>query len=314
MSAPSGLAGQIGWKSESVFGTAVTVDTFPAGLLDESIKQDIARIESKGIRAGRRVQQTWAVGARTISGDINQELWNQPLATLLTHMFGTVATTGTGPYVHTATPGSLTGKSLTIQAGRPDTSGTVRAFTYAGCKIASWELACKVGDIPTLKSTVSAKSETTATALASASYDSDGAPFTFVQGSLSIAGTDVATVSDLSLKASNSLKTDRFFVGADTTSEQLETAFRDYTGTFTAEFEALTNYALYTAGTESALVLTFDNGTDSLVITMNVRFDGETPVLSGMELLSQPLPFKCIGTTDAAAITAVLTNGEATAT
>src|SRR5687767_10142312 len=105
MAAPSGIAGQIGFKSETTWGTAVTVDKFHPGLLNESIKQDIARIESQGIRAGRRVSHTWKAGAKTVGGDIAIELFNVPMATLLSHMFGTVNTTGSGPYTHTATPG-----------------------------------------------------------------------------------------------------------------------------------------------------------------------------------------------------------------
>lgn len=314
MAAPSGIAGQIGFKSETTWGTAVTVDTFHPGLTSENIKQEIARIESQGIRAGRRVAHTWKAGAKTISGDINLELFNQPLATLLTHLFGTVNTTGTDPYTHTATPGSLTGKSLTVQVGRPDTSGTVRAFTYDGVKFTSWELACSVGDIAALTLSVSAESETTATALATASYPSDATPFVFTEGSLSIAGSAVATVSSMSLACAMNLAADRHRIGAATVLEQLEAGMRDFTGTIGTDFESLTAYERFTAGTEAALVMAFDNGTDSLTITCNVRFDGETPELSGIEALTQTLPFKCISaTSDAAAVTAVLINSEASA-
>lgn len=315
MSAPSGLAGQIGFKSESTWGTPVTVDTFPDGATAENIKNTIARIESKGIRAGRLAAHTWAAGSVKIAGDIDLELWNQPLATLLTHMFGSVATTGTGPYTHTATPGSLKGKSLTVQVGRPDITGTVRAFTYAGVKITDWELACKVGEIPTLKLSVSAKSETTATALASASYLADSSPFTFVQGSLTVAGSAVATLNDVSLKAKNNLKVDRNVVNASASIiEQLDSGMREYTLTATSDFEDLTAYTRYTAGSEVAAVLAFDNGTDSLTITLNVRTDGDTPVLSGMEILKQPLTLTATSeTSDADVITAVLVNGESSA-
>ena len=62
--------------------------------------------------------------------------------------------------------------------------------------------------------------------------------------------------------------------------------------------------------------LTLNNGADTLTITCNVRFDGDTPsISSGDELLELSLPFVCLSaTSDAAAITAVLVNSDTTAT
>lgn len=311
MASPAGIAGQLGFKSESTVGTPVTVDQFVPVLPGASVKADITRLDSKGIRAGRRVLTKWKAGAQRFSGSIPLELSNQPTATLLTHMFGSVSTTGAGPYTHTATPGTLTGKSLTMQLGVPDTGGTVRTFTTAGCKIPSWEIACNVDEIATLTLEVMGMTQATDTALASASYATGISPFVFTEGSLSIAGTEVATVKSMSLTANNNL-TDRFFMNSATSSEPLENGMAEYGGSLTAEFEDLTAYTRYVDGTEAALVMAFDNGTDSLTITCNVRFDGETPELTDT-LIEQPLPFVCLGSTDAAAITAVLVNNESSA-
>lgn len=314
MAAPAGISAQIGFKSESTYGTAVTVDQFHAGFVSESIKQEIARIESAGLRAGRRVTHAWKSGGQTVGGSLTLELWDEPLATLLTHMFGTVATSGSGPYVHSATPGSLSGQSLTLQIGRPDIAGTVQPFTYAGCKIPSWTLTGSVGEIAQLQLDISAQSETTATALASASYPT-AAPFVFTEGSLSIGGTAVAVIQEMSLSGNNTLATDRHRIGAATVQEQLEAGLREYTGSLTADFEDLTAYNRFVNGTEVAQVMKFDNGTDDLTITTNTRYDGETPAVGGPEQLTQPLPFKALsGTSDAAAITCVLTNAETAAT
>jgi len=207
----------------------------------------------------------------------------------------------------------LTGDSLTIQVGRPASSGTVHPFTYAGCKISDWTIAASVGEIAKLDFSVIGMTETTATGLASASYASDWEPFVFTEASLSIGGTSVATVRDVTLSGNNAIER-RIRLGTATSVQPLEIGLRSYTGTITTDFDALTHYALFTAGTETALVQTFNNGTDTLVITSNVQFTGETPEVGGFDLLSQSLPFRCISSTsDAAAITAVLTNGEASA-
>ena len=118
MAAPHGVAGQFGFKSESTPGTAVTVDTFPPGFLNESVTAAPARIESQAIRAGRLLGSgAWKAGAVEPSGAVNLELWDDDLAALLKHCFGAVSTSGSGPYTHTYTPGDLTGDSFTAQFG-----------------------------------------------------------------------------------------------------------------------------------------------------------------------------------------------------
>lgn len=314
MAAPSGLAGQFGFKTESVYGTGVTVDKF-APILNENVDNNIERLVSKGITAGRRTVRTWKPGASVITGPIALELNNKPTATLLTHMFGNVVDAGAGPYTHTATPGDLTGKSFTAQFGRPDITGTVQPFTYSGCKIVDWAISAQVSQIAALTLNISAQAETTATGLAAVSYLSGIAPFVFTEGVIQIAGAQVATCSQFDLKGTNGLNTTRKRLGFATVNQQLEGALRDYSGTIMAEFESLTAYNRYTAGTEAAIVLTFTSGTDVLAITLNARFDGKTPGIAGEAILSQPLPFVCDSTTsDASAITMVLTNAETVST
>jgi hypothetical protein len=314
MAAPAGFAGQAGYKSESVWGTGVVVDTF-VPILSEAIEADIDRLDSKGIRAGRRVTALWKPGAKKYSGPVKLELPTLSIAALWKHAFGTVVTTGTGPYTHTYTPGDLTTDSFTLQIGRPDIAGTVQPFTFAGTKIREWELECKAGEIAELTLDVSAATETTATALASASYPAGLSMFVFTEATLTIAGSAVNTVRSCNLKGANTLADDRHRLGSATVKEQLESGVREYTGEVSADFESLTAYNRFVNGTEAALVLAFTSGADTLTFTCNVRFDGKSPMIGGAdELLEQPLPFKCVhATADASAITAVLVNGQTTA-
>lgn len=308
---PGGADGQIGWKSEVTPGTAVTVDTF-LPLLSESIKNNINYLDTQTISA-RKVLRLTKRGSGMIEGGFRTELPNTDLATLMKHMFGTVNTTGAGPYTHTFTPGDLTGDSLTIQVGRPATTGTVHPFTYAGCKIADWTIAASVGEIATIDLSIIGMTETTATALAAASYDSTWEPFTFVEGNVSIAGSTVGTVRDVSLTGDNAIES-RVRLGSANSKQPLEIGLRSYTGTVTTDFDDLTHYNLFVNGTQAAVELLFDNGSETLTITTNAQFTGETPELSGFDLLAQTLPFRCISTTsDADAITAELVNGEASA-
>lgn len=143
MSLRSGLATQWGFIAEDTWSVAKTVNKF-LPIVSETVTADVERLESNAIVAGARVLRSnmWGAGRKKVSGGIQTELWDRDIATLLSHMMGDASS----PY----TPGDLTGMGLTVQIGKPDVSGTVQPFTYAGCKIPSWQLACKVGEIATL--------------------------------------------------------------------------------------------------------------------------------------------------------------------
>lgn len=310
MAIPSGLSAQLGTAEETTYGTPVTVDRFYE-FRDESLKLEIERIESSALRSGSRVLRSdrWAAGQKSVSGDITMELANKSFGRWFKHMFGGVVTSQPDAagnptvYLHTFTPGDIP-VGQTIQVGRPDVGGTVRAFTYHGCKVSEWTLECAVGDIATLKATILGEDEDTATALASVSYPSSLTLMTFVQGTLTIGGS-AADVKSASVQGNNGLADDRYFLGSQLRKNPLEAAMREYTGQFEAEFESLTHYNRFTGGTEAQIVLLFQGATISTTykfetkVTANVRFDGETPNVGGAEIVGQNLPFKVVdnGTT-----------------
>lgn len=313
MAAPSGIAAQLGFKEETVWGTAVTVDRF-VPLVSESLTNEIERLESEAIIAGARLlrSQQWSAGGIAVAGDVELELYDRSVGMLFKHMFGSVVTAGAGPYTHTCTPGSMTGLGLTVQVGRPDVGGTVRPFTFAGCKVASWSLECSAGEIAKHTLSLVGKSETTGTALATASYASGIKPMTFVGGAVSLGGSSV-NCKGFTLEGDNGLATERMFLGSQYVAEPLEENLREYSGTVELEFESLTQYAHYTAGDELAAVFTLASGASTVVVTTNVRYDGESPQVGGREILTQSIPVKVLGTTsDASGITAVVTNTDST--
>lgn len=149
--------------------------------------------------------------------------------------------------------------------------------------------------------------------LATVSYPSPLVkPFTYVQGAVTIGGTAVF-VKEITLGFDNLLDDSRRGLGRAVIKEALEKDLRNFSGTITMEFEDTTQYDRFVSGSEFALVLSFTSGTQTLVITMNVRFDGDTPKIGDRGLVDQPLQFVVVGaSTDASGITAVLTNGDAT--
>lgn len=314
MASTAAFAGQAGYVSETVPGTAVTVAKF-LPILSSNLGQKIDRIPYRGHRAGRRVSHGWKPGKKDISGNVVMEFPTADVATLLRHMMGgaAAAPTGAGPYTHSFTPADLQlAKSMTWQIGRPDQAGTVQPFTYAGCKVASWEIGASIGDAVMLTLDLVGMSEVTGTALATASYTGQ-APFVFTEAAVTIAGS-AANVTEFTLSGDNGLNTDRYRLGSASRAEPIEASRRDYSGSVTIEFAALTDYNRFVNGTEAAMVLTCTSGTDILTVTTNVRFDGDTPELPDDGNLFLTAPFVCTSaTSDAAAVTIGLVNDDSVA-
>lgn len=307
------LDAQLGFAEEVTYGTFLAPTRF-LEFTDESLHLERERIESAGIRAGRRVLHRWAPGVQHVEGDFTVELAPQGAGLLWKHVLGALVTTGTNPYTHTVTPGQLDGKSLTVQKGVPDVGGVARAFSYVGCKITDWELNAAVNEYATLQCSVYGAHEDTAQALATVSYPTGLSPFTYAHGSLTIGGT-ATDVESISLSGSNNLNIDRHRIRATTPErpkEARETEIREYTGGMSADFEDLVAYNRFVNGTEAALVLAFNAGASAqMTITANVRFDGETPQVGGREQAMLSLPYKIIsGTSDAAALTVAVVNAD----
>lgn len=314
MPSSAGIDAQLGMAAETTYGTYAVPTRFYE-FVSESLSFNVQRIDSKGIRRGRRTQHRWKAGTRSVTGDINMELVPQDMGLILSHVLGTPTTTGVDPYTHTFNGlTNIDDRSMTIQVGRPDEAGVVQPFSYLGCKFTSLKIACNAGDFAQATLGVYGREEVTAQALATAVYDAELEPFVFTEGSLTVAGSVIA-VKSVDYNIDLALAVDRHRVDASggRPKKALINGLAGISGSFTADFENLTNYNRYVNGTEASLVLAFDAGADKkLTLTSNVRFDGETPKVSGMDLLELSQPFVGTGTTDAAVITATLVNSDAT--
>lgn len=296
----SGIASQLGLKAEATYGTAVTVDRF-LEFVSEGLKLDVARNESKGLRSGQRLARFdhWAAGKRQAGGQIEFEVANKGFGLLLTTMsLGAVTTTADGlGWRHRGTLGDLFGDSMTVQVGRPDVSGTVQPFTYSGCKVADWELSQAIDDFLSLKLTLDARDETTATALATATAPTVTELFHWGGLSVTVAGS-AFDVTSLKIAGNNGLKADRHFLrGSTLKKEPIEEKLREITFELDGEFESLAAYNRYVNGTDTQIVATwtavatYDTAKPfKLVVTMEgTRWDGETPTVDGPGVLSQPM-------------------------
>jgi hypothetical protein len=149
-------------------------------------------------------------------------------------------------------------------------------------------------------------------ALASASYTSGLKPFAYHQGAVTIGGSAV-NVKKLSLKGKNGLDTDRRFLGTRYRKVPLEADLHELTGTLDLEWENRTQYDRFIAEGTYACVITFTHvAGETLTLTMNIRHDGETPIVKDRGIVPYSLSFKCNGTTDASAFNLAYLTTDAT--
>lgn len=151
-------------------------------------------------------------------------------------------------------------------------------------------------------------------ALATASYPSGLIPVRFQHGVLAVAGTD-AKPSQVSVKWDNGLAAERSALGSNVIREPLESDNRSAVGTATCEFDSLTHYDLYRAGTDVAVSLAFTVGTYSLTIAGNARLTSVKQGASGKGMLSKELEYsfrRTAGGADSTAMTVTLVNGDST--
>jgi hypothetical protein len=318
MATASGFDSQIGYAVETTAGTYVA-PTKTIEHVSESIKFQQERIESQGIKAGRRGSSgRWALGRGWVEGSIQHELSASTIGPILRNLMGAVSTSGSNPYTHVLTYGAASEGGLTIQVGRPDLAGTVNAFSYLGCQITELSLSSKVGEISMLDFSVYGQKEDTAQSLAATSYPSAWSPFTFAHGVLSLAGAEYE-FDDINLTFNSGLMTGRHTHRSSTPTQpriSKEANFRTAGGTINSEFISMAAYNRFKNGTEAALSMVWNAGASAqLTVAGNVRFDGETPNVSGPDMLKQALPFKFLSTTsDAAMLTVTLVNADTVTT
>jgi hypothetical protein len=319
----TGLDAQLGFAAESTWGTPVTVTKF-AEFQSESLKFEPTFLEPTGLRPGikhKRVDRV-IVSRKTVNGDIVLQhatknmglLWKHALASALTAPVQIAATTA---YKQIHTPGDFRGLGLTVQVGTPEpSSGTVRPRTYAGIKFSGWEFAISDGDIPTLTLTCEGKSESTATALATAAYTAGNSVFAFPQAVLKLGGTATTasgettiaggvaattTITEMSISGDNPMATERFGLGnAGLKSEPLENDTPTVTGSLSAEFNKAELYDVFQANTTTALELTFTSTVDAGVgnpyllsfIMPACKFKSGAPSVSGPDIVTVSVDYE----------------------
>lgn len=302
MAIGSGVSAQFGMKAETTYGTPVTVDRF-IEFLSEALEDEMEFLIAKGIGAGRFARTTHMVATKIgAKGSTEHELMTKGCGLLLKHGLGASASAqqgGTPEYLHTYTPDEP--PSATVQIGVPDTSGTVRTKTAEGAVVTKGKLSASLGEIVRLALEWAAEQMVNSTALATASFAANRAPFVYSQGALTIGGSSMV-VKSFEVEWDHALDIERRGIGATQRRKPIPAGEFAVTGTLDAEFESLTAWNAFLAGTTAQLVLTFTGGTipstsnpyKTTVTIPAIYYTGTTPQVGGPEIVRQSLPFKAL--------------------
>lgn len=287
MATGTGLDAQLGFAAETVVGTPVTVTKF-VEFNSEGLTWKPSFVEPTGLRVGRKFKRASRLvqSRKTVEGGVEMEWPTKGAGLLVAHALGSAAVpvqiAATTAYKQLHIPGGLVGKGLTVQVGRPEPSGTVRAHTYTGCKVTSWEFKLSNDGTLMLSLEVDGWDESTATALATASFPTGAEVFNFQQGVLKLGGTPstasgemsvaggvavTTVITEISVKGENPLATERYGIGqSGVKKEQLENDFPTISGSLSAEFNRTELYDLLKANTTVAIEFTM---TGSLIASGN---------------------------------------------
>lgn len=330
----TGLDAQVTAAKESSYGVYVA-GTRAFEFASETFQRNKVTVQGTGIRAGGRFARSArrVITTRDGKGQLTGDFVTSGMGIFLRQVCGAGSTNvqrgATGVYDQTHTPGQLLGESLSIQKGVPNTAtGAVEPFTYVGCKITDLELTMNKAGLLVAQMTFDAQDEQTlgstpaGPALATPSFTASAVPFSFLNASLTLGGSPVAGVTKASVALHRKLRTDRYYFNSSgLKAEPLENDWQAVDGSLTADF--VTRAALYDSFASDAslqLVLTFvgpqigaTGVSNQLTVTVPVvKLNGETPKVSGPDIVSLNVPFEGLDNGTNPVITYVLTTGDTT--
>jgi hypothetical protein len=313
MGLATGIGGQAGCAVETTYGTYVAPTRFlPVTKAPFTKVKNTVQLSWLGAGRLGNLGAARVVTTHAGKGSIEMGVYNHGMGILLQALMGTTVTPvqqgGTTAYLQTHTIADVVGKSLTMQVGVPDTTGTVRPYTFLGSKITDAEFTIETAKELTAKFNFDCRDVTEAQTLVAASYSANMRPFVGTDTGIKVGvfGSEAAVlgVRKVDLKIDRALKTDRYYVQAGASAglkaEPLIGDFWKITGTVTADNVDKTIWAdRFAADSGFSLVLEtiglaigVSGSNDTFRITLPQCFlDGDTPTLDGPDIVSGAFPF-----------------------
>lgn len=300
----------VGYKAETTYGTAVTVDRW-LGLLDESFDYKLEAKQGKALYVGASgvpVASRRFVPTKQGSGDLTVEAVSKGMGTLWRAALGSGTSTlvsGT-TYQQWFTLGDAC-IPLTIQKGLVDYSGTVNPYTFAGCVATGFEFSVPHTDVASLKVGFDVQAVSTATAYASPSYASDptlyhwGMAAITVGGTVTVptattlatGGTAITNGKDFSVSVDHGVDASTFRMGGSGLKAKPVPGERAITGSLTVDYtdNVLRDALLADTAVPITVTLTSTESLSSGYATLQIvipeaHIDGDLPKANGGKAIS----------------------------
>lgn len=290
---------------ESVYGTAVAFARAFEGKSD-GWKRKQEFLESKGMRGGAHTIRTGRSRPVNMGGEgkLDIDILSSGFGMLGQAMLGTVA----GPTLVSGTAFKSTfvtdptdpDDSWTVQFLRADASGVLRPYTHKGSVITSWELKHDVGSLLNVGFMFDCQDVDTAIAAGTPVYPASGGPFDWTQCAATWNGSPI-DLKNFSLKGDLGYDTERRFLrGSALKKKPIRKDVPMFNGDMEVEFDGLTQYNAFVAGTEAPLVLTWTGspiGANFEIFKVTVpliQFQGGSPDASLAAVTKQMLPFRVL--------------------
>ena len=289
--AASGSNLQLTYIQETVWGTTPNTPQMKIlrGVTSESLGAETEQLLSNEINPNRGRSYS-TQGQKKSGGDISFELGIKGIVSAIGALFGTVSTTGVGPYSHKITVGQGP-KSWTVEKHFTDIG---KIFIFRGLKPNSFNLSIDPNGIVTGSLNMLGKNvESTTTSLDLTPTEGDHAFYDGIRGSVLVGGVSYDMIS-FSLEGTNNIKDVRA-IGKDE-SVALTAQMFDLTGSFTIPFVDTVAVDKALDGIEDDILITLTNGLYSIEFNIpRVKYSGDPiPKPSGPSTANVELNFTAL--------------------
>jgi len=305
----SGRGAALGIGEESTWGTAVSrVNWRPA--ISSNLLRTIERVPRPNLQTGAAgvMRRSHFTAADNAGGTCSIELTYENCGMWVKHLMGAAATTGSGPYTHTYTLGTLP-TGLTVENVR----GTGTSEVFEGCRINTGTFSVSAGGVMSLEMDIIAETSAARGSAPTPSYGAGDTPVLHSHSGQFGFNSASYDLVDMSLTVNNALAR-RQLLGSAVTKQPLRNDFQSIELSVTVEVEDAL-YAAFLADTQGDATISFATGSVSAGFTVhNAYLTGASDPVTSAGIVTQSLTFvgESDGSDEGLAIAIVNANSSAT--
>ena len=307
MAQQSGSSTQIIIDTETTFGSVPAApNAFVLPFVSESLRQSRTFVTSKTIHSNRNPSKP-ARGNVEVSGDINFELAPE-YGLLFKHIFGSVSTSGSGPYNHTFKIAELP-VSMIVEKAYTNLA-SAKYFRYLGCRVNSFKLSARTeGAIDCSVSLMGKKEVISGESFDATETDLGHTPFDSMDAEIYENNAILATITEIDFTLENGLDGSNYVIDRTGQRRSLPSGTTRVSGNVRAVFEDTTLYDKAIANTETIMKIVLLKGSGAGTVTNEkfelvvpeLYFSPNAPVVTGPAGVVVELPFEGFYSNDAEA-------------